>query len=168
MLAGWGGRLLDLHVRHDHVDTLEPPLDAQRELDDGRRLRCLRGPEHHGESPCASSSLPARQERAHAHDNDTPTDVQHMIADVVRLEQGLIEHRDTPGGPDAWFADISHFTFVFKILIYLVTAVLGDAIVVTTCSAPSDSTSARADGGRCRSIGAIWCGSRGGSRCSPV
>ncbi|ETW78063.1 hypothetical protein HETIRDRAFT_239459, partial [Heterobasidion irregulare TC 32-1] len=57
----------------------------------------------------------------------------HMIADVVRLEQGLIEHRDTPGGPDAWFADISHFTFVFKILIYLVTAVLGDAIVIYRC-----------------------------------
>jgi hypothetical protein len=47
------------------------------------------------------------------------------------MEQGLVVQRNTfPGGPAAFFADVSQTTFVAKNVIYTLQTLLGDGIVV--------------------------------------
>ncbi|KAG1902742.1 uncharacterized protein F5891DRAFT_1186383 [Suillus fuscotomentosus] len=46
----------------------------------------------------------------------------HVVAGIIRIEGGLVKHRDTfPGGPAAFFADISEETFVVKDAILVLT-----------------------------------------------
>jgi hypothetical protein len=56
---------------------------------------------------------------------------KHMIVDIIRLEDGLVKYRDTfPGGPAAFFADVSQMTYVVKNAIYILHTLLGDGVVV--------------------------------------
>ncbi|THH19117.1 hypothetical protein EW146_g1987 [Bondarzewia mesenterica] len=57
----------------------------------------------------------------------------HMVTNVIHAVRGLIQFRDAPGGSEAYFSDLSQFTFVFKTLVYLIAAVFGDAIVIYRC-----------------------------------
>jgi hypothetical protein len=58
----------------------------------------------------------------------------HMIVDIIRIEQGLVTYRDTfPGGPAAFFADISQITFVVKNIIYTMQTMVGDGMVIYRC-----------------------------------
>jgi len=58
----------------------------------------------------------------------------HMIVDIVRLEQGLVTYRDTfPGGPAAFFADVTQITFVVKNIMYSLQTMLGDGMVIYRC-----------------------------------
>ncbi|KAG1896574.1 uncharacterized protein F5891DRAFT_1192923 [Suillus fuscotomentosus] len=58
----------------------------------------------------------------------------HMIVDFIRVEQGLVTYRNTfPGGPSAFFADVSQITFVVKNIIYNLQTMLGDGIVIYRC-----------------------------------
>ncbi|KAG1847096.1 hypothetical protein C8R48DRAFT_615909 [Suillus tomentosus] len=58
----------------------------------------------------------------------------HMIVDIVRLEQGLVTYRDTfPGGPAAFFADVTQTTFVVKNIMYSLQTMLGDGMVIYRC-----------------------------------
>lgn len=56
---------------------------------------------------------------------------QHLIVDIIRLEDGFVKYRDIfPGGPVAFFQDISQPTFVTKNLIYALQTMIGDGVVV--------------------------------------
>lgn len=58
----------------------------------------------------------------------------HMIVDIIRIEQGLVTYRDTfPGGPQAFFADVSQVTFVIKNIIYTMQTMVGDGMVIYRC-----------------------------------
>lgn len=51
--------------------------------------------------------------------------------DIIHLEHGLVKYRDTfPGGPVAFFADVTQVTFVIKNAIYTLQTLLGDGVVV--------------------------------------
>ena len=44
---------------------------------------------------------------------------------------GLILYRDTfPGGPVAYFGDISQWTFNFKNYVYVIQMLIGDGVIV--------------------------------------
>ncbi|KAG2104366.1 uncharacterized protein F5147DRAFT_579959 [Suillus discolor] len=58
----------------------------------------------------------------------------HMIVDIIHLEEGLVTYRDTfPGGPAAFFADVTQITFVVKNIIYILQTMLGDGMVIYRC-----------------------------------
>ncbi|KAG2141104.1 hypothetical protein DEU56DRAFT_283853 [Suillus clintonianus] len=58
----------------------------------------------------------------------------HMVIDIIRIEDGLVKSRDTfPGGPEAYFAEISLGTFVVKNTIYILQTLLGDGVVIYRC-----------------------------------
>ena len=55
-----------------------------------------------------------------------------MIIDFVRVSRGFIFKRDTfPGGPIAFFAQPSEWTFVAKNAVYTIQTLLGDGILVS-------------------------------------
>ena len=54
----------------------------------------------------------------------------HVSLGFYRLIVGFIELRDQPGGPAAYFADVSTPPNVAKITIHSVNSILGDSIVV--------------------------------------
>ncbi|KAG1718443.1 hypothetical protein EDB19DRAFT_1984103 [Suillus lakei] len=58
----------------------------------------------------------------------------HMVVDIIRIEDGLVTYRDTfPGGPVAFFADISQKTYVAKVALYVCQTLLGDGVVIYCC-----------------------------------
>lgn len=60
----------------------------------------------------------------------------HLVVDIIRLEDGFVKYRDVfPGGPVAFFQDISQPTFVTKNLIYALQTMLGDGVVIYRCYA---------------------------------
>ena len=70
------------------------------------------------------------------------TPLQHLCIDMKRIYEGLVKYRDTfPGGPIAFFADVSQETFVSKNGIYTAHTCLGDGVVV---SSPLDHVAKRA------------------------
>jgi hypothetical protein len=57
--------------------------------------------------------------------------LKHIIVDIIRLENGFIKYRNTfPGGPAAFFQDISQPTFFTKNIIYAFQTMLGDGVLV--------------------------------------
>jgi len=62
---------------------------------------------------------------------DRPLSFKHMVVDIVRIDEGLVKYRDTfPGGPVAFFGDVTQGTFVIKNAIYALQTLLGDGVVV--------------------------------------
>ncbi|KAH9902757.1 hypothetical protein C8Q73DRAFT_785395 [Cubamyces lactineus] len=60
----------------------------------------------------------------------------HMIIDFVRVSRGFIFKRDSfPGGPIAFFAQPSEWTFVAKNAVYTIQTLLGDGILIYRCYA---------------------------------
>ncbi|KAG2754599.1 hypothetical protein P692DRAFT_20719436 [Suillus brevipes Sb2] len=58
----------------------------------------------------------------------------HMVVVIIRTEDGLVKYRDTfPGGPVAFFADVSQETFVVKCAIYVLQTLLGDGVMIYRC-----------------------------------
>ncbi|KAG1737011.1 hypothetical protein EDB19DRAFT_1008378 [Suillus lakei] len=58
----------------------------------------------------------------------------HMVVVIVHVENGLVKYRDTfPGGPVAFFTDITQNTFVIKNAIYTLQTLLGDGVVIYRC-----------------------------------
>lgn len=56
-----------------------------------------------------------------------------MILNIVRLWQGLFTVGPTyRGGPDGYFYDVSHYTFVFKSVLYNLQTIIFDGVVVST------------------------------------
>lgn len=57
-----------------------------------------------------------------------------MVVVIIRTEDGLVKYRDTfPGGPVAFFADVSQETFVVKCAIYVLQTLLGDGVMIYRC-----------------------------------
>ncbi|KAA1467252.1 hypothetical protein DENSPDRAFT_900457 [Dentipellis sp. KUC8613] len=58
----------------------------------------------------------------------------HLGIDIDRIIQGLLDNRNfVPGGPPAWFANPSEFTFVFKSCIYALQTITGDSVMIYRC-----------------------------------
>jgi hypothetical protein len=54
-----------------------------------------------------------------------------MIVDMVRVENGFVKYRDTfPGGPAAYFADVTQPLFVAKNFILVFQTLVGDGVLV--------------------------------------
>jgi len=54
-----------------------------------------------------------------------------MVVVIIHVERGLVKYRDTfPGGPVAFFTDVTQDTFVIKNAIYSAQTLLGDGVVV--------------------------------------
>lgn len=59
--------------------------------------------------------------------------MQHIVIHIIRVIDGLILNRNSyPGGPDAFFADVSQWTFVWKNHIYTAQSLVGDGVIVST------------------------------------
>ena len=54
----------------------------------------------------------------------------HVSLGFYRLIRGFIDLRDLPGGPGAYFSDVSTPPNVAKVTIHSVNSILGDSIVV--------------------------------------
>ncbi|KAG2340475.1 hypothetical protein BDR05DRAFT_966754 [Suillus weaverae] len=60
----------------------------------------------------------------------------HIVVNIIRIEDGLVKYRDTyPGGPSAFFADVSQDTFVVKHVFYVMQTLLADGVVIYRCHA---------------------------------
>ncbi|KAG2076122.1 hypothetical protein BDR04DRAFT_746942 [Suillus decipiens] len=58
----------------------------------------------------------------------------HIIMSIIRVEYGLVEYRDTyPGGPTAFFADLSQETYVINNALYLLQTLLADGVMIYRC-----------------------------------
>lgn len=55
----------------------------------------------------------------------------HVALGFCRLIWGFIDLRDMPGGPGAYFSDVSTPPNVAKVTIHSVNSILGDSIVVS-------------------------------------
>lgn len=55
----------------------------------------------------------------------------HVSLGFQRLIEGFIHLRDQPGGPAAFFSDVSIPANVAKVTIHTINSVLGDSIVVS-------------------------------------
>lgn len=58
----------------------------------------------------------------------------HIVINIIRVEDGLVKYRDTyPGGPAAFFADISQETYVIKHALYVLQTLVADGVVIYRC-----------------------------------
>ncbi|KAG2120250.1 hypothetical protein DEU56DRAFT_928448 [Suillus clintonianus] len=58
----------------------------------------------------------------------------HIVVNIVRVQDGLIKYRDTfPGGPVAFFGDVSQETYVIKHALYIIQTLLADGVVIYRC-----------------------------------
>ncbi|KAG1818856.1 hypothetical protein EV424DRAFT_1404987 [Suillus variegatus] len=58
----------------------------------------------------------------------------HIVVNIIRVEDGLVKYRDTyPGGPRAFFADVSQETYVIKHALYVLQTLLADGVVIYRC-----------------------------------
>ncbi|KAG2040560.1 hypothetical protein BDR03DRAFT_132341 [Suillus americanus] len=58
----------------------------------------------------------------------------HIVVNIIRLENGFVKYRNTfPGGPAAFFQDISQPTFFVKNMIYGFQTMLGDGVLIYRC-----------------------------------
>ncbi|THU91644.1 hypothetical protein K435DRAFT_780608 [Dendrothele bispora CBS 962.96] len=58
----------------------------------------------------------------------------HAIVDLIRLNEGLVNERNTfPGGPEVFFADATQLYFLIRSGFYLTQTLLADAVVVYRC-----------------------------------
>ncbi|KAG1744857.1 hypothetical protein EDB19DRAFT_502209 [Suillus lakei] len=58
----------------------------------------------------------------------------HMVVAIVRIENGLVKYRNTwPGGPVAFFTDVTEETYVIKHALYIFQTVLADGVLIYRC-----------------------------------
>jgi hypothetical protein len=59
------------------------------------------------------------------------TITQHAMVDLIRLNEGLVNQRNTfKGGPNGFFADATQEYFLIRSGIYITQTLLADAVVV--------------------------------------
>ncbi|KAG1797349.1 uncharacterized protein HD556DRAFT_252115 [Suillus plorans] len=60
----------------------------------------------------------------------------HIIMTIVHVENGLVKYRDTwPGGPAAFFTDVTEETYVIKHALYISQTVIADGLMIFRCYA---------------------------------
>ncbi|KIK82387.1 hypothetical protein PAXRUDRAFT_718212 [Paxillus rubicundulus Ve08.2h10] len=58
----------------------------------------------------------------------------HMVIDIIRIEEGPVQQRDTlPGDPAAFFSDVTQWSFVYKNMLYMLQTLAGDGVVIYRC-----------------------------------
>lgn len=58
----------------------------------------------------------------------------HIVVCIIRADDALIKYRDTfPGGPGAFFADVTQETYVIKYALYVLQTLLADGVVIYRC-----------------------------------
>jgi hypothetical protein len=57
----------------------------------------------------------------------------HIIIDIIRTEEGLVQQRSTPYDPNAFFANVAQWSFVYKNLLYTLQTLVGDGVVIYRC-----------------------------------
>ncbi|KIK48574.1 hypothetical protein CY34DRAFT_798080 [Suillus luteus UH-Slu-Lm8-n1] len=58
----------------------------------------------------------------------------HIVVNTIRVEDGLVKYRNTfPGGPVAFFADLTQQTVVIKNVVYVLQTLLADGVVIYRC-----------------------------------
>lgn len=88
------------HVRHGHAGTCLLPLPSPR---------------------CANTvALPNRYLRS----------AQHIGINYTRIIKAFIIYRNAPGGPAAFFNQLSEFTQIFGSTVYVAQTLIGDSVVV--------------------------------------
>ena len=63
--------------------------------------------------------------------NNIPTIPQHIGVNYTRVIKAFIVFRNEPGGPAAFFNDLSNFTQIFGSTIYIAQTIIGDAVLVS-------------------------------------
>ncbi|KAG2118307.1 hypothetical protein DEU56DRAFT_930506 [Suillus clintonianus] len=58
----------------------------------------------------------------------------HMVVNIIHIEDGLVKYRDTfPGGPVAFFEDVSQAAYLIKNALYVAQTLLADGVVIYRC-----------------------------------
>lgn len=57
---------------------------------------------------------------------------QHIAVNYTRIIRAFITSRNAPGGPAAYFNQLSEFTQIFGSTLYVAQTLIGDAVVVST------------------------------------
>ncbi|KAG1730443.1 hypothetical protein EDB19DRAFT_1856249 [Suillus lakei] len=58
----------------------------------------------------------------------------HIVVNIIRVQDGLVKYRDTfPGGPVAFFGDVTQRTYVIKHALYILQTLLADGVVIYRC-----------------------------------
>jgi hypothetical protein len=56
---------------------------------------------------------------------------KHILVNIIRVQDGLVTYRDTfPGGPAAFFGDVTQRTYVIKHALYISQTLLADGVMV--------------------------------------
>ncbi|KAG1718235.1 hypothetical protein EDB19DRAFT_1888061 [Suillus lakei] len=59
---------------------------------------------------------------------------KHIVVNIIRVQDGLVNYRDTfPGGPVAFFGDVTQRTYVIKHALYILQTLLADGVVIYRC-----------------------------------
>ncbi|KAG5727507.1 hypothetical protein E4T56_gene12236 [Termitomyces sp. T112] len=61
------------------------------------------------------------------------TSTMNVVVSIYREVNGLIMHRNTLGGPVAYFADLASWHWIFMNVLFLIGMLLGDTIVAYRC-----------------------------------
>jgi hypothetical protein len=62
---------------------------------------------------------------------------KYMAVDIVRTENAFVKYRDTfPGGPSAYFEDVTQPLYVVKYLILTLQTMVGDGVLVGSIFCP--------------------------------
>ncbi|KAI9573071.1 hypothetical protein HD554DRAFT_2013575 [Boletus coccyginus] len=65
----------------------------------------------------------------------TAVRLSHLAIDILRIMEGLLYRNSYPGESIAYFADVSHWTFVSKNYVYAAQTLIGDGVVIYRCYA---------------------------------
>lgn len=66
--------------------------------------------------------------------------MQHIGVNFTRIIKAFIIFKDQPGGPAAYFNQLSNFTNIFGSTIYVAQTLVGDAFVVRTPATAREET----------------------------
>ena len=65
-----------------------------------------------------------------AHSHRLAFCMQHIAINFTRIIKAFITFRDAPGGPAAFFHQLSEFTQIFGSAVYVAQTLIGDSVVV--------------------------------------
>ncbi|KAF8548468.1 hypothetical protein OG21DRAFT_1423003 [Imleria badia] len=58
----------------------------------------------------------------------------HLVIDIIRIMEGFIFYQDSyPGGPIAYFSEVSQWTFLAKNCVFTAQTLIGDSVVLYRC-----------------------------------
>ncbi|KAG2069392.1 hypothetical protein BDR04DRAFT_1021748 [Suillus decipiens] len=65
----------------------------------------------------------------------------HIVINIIRTGDGLVKYHNTfPGGPEAFFGDVSQVTYLTKDVLYIMQTLLADGVLIYRCYVVWQST----------------------------